>query len=128
MKIFVFTFNFLFGFVGFKSGSVSRKDQDDFTTAFSNASLLKQISQQIKAIELQSPSTSCLDKTCAQIQNNTSTSETEEAEEEVESEDKNLHVLTTAFEEDTSLATNKIRYGNPSTMRNYYTKPTPPDL
>ena len=51
----------------FKVESVSRKDQDDFTTAFSNASLIKQISQQIKALDLQAPSTSCLDKTCAQI-------------------------------------------------------------
>jgi len=111
----------------FKVESVSRKDQDDLTTTFSNASLLKQISQQIKALDLQSPSTSCY-KTCAQIQNDTSASESEEAEEEVESEEETLQVLTKTFEEDTSLAINKIRYGNPSTMRNYYTKPTPPDL
>uniref|UniRef100_A0A7C9DSG7 Uncharacterized protein n=1 Tax=Opuntia streptacantha TaxID=393608 RepID=A0A7C9DSG7_OPUST len=66
----------------FKVESVSRKDQDDFTTAFSNTSLLKQISQQIKALDLQSPSTSCLDKTCAQIDKDTTASETEEAEDE----------------------------------------------
>ena len=50
----------------FKVESVPRKDQDDFTIAFSNASLLKQFSQQIKALDLQTPSTSCLDKTCVQ--------------------------------------------------------------
>jgi len=112
----------------FKVESVSRKDQDDVTTAFSNASLLKQISQQIKALDLQSPSTSCLDKTCAQINKDTTASETEEADEEIESEKEAPHVLTKTFDEDTSLAINKINYGNKSTMRNYYTRPSTPDL
>jgi len=91
----------------FKVESISRKDQDDFTAAFSNASLLKQISQQIKALDLPSPSTSCLDKTCAQISKDTIASETEEADEEIKSEEEALPVLTKTFEEDTSLAINK---------------------
>ena len=112
----------------FKVESVSRKDQDDFTTAFSNASLLKQISQQIKALDLQAPSTSCLDKTCLQINKDTTASEIEEADAEDESDEESLHLLTKTFEEDTTQAINKITYGNKSTMRNYYTRPSPPDL
>jgi len=112
----------------FKVESVSREAQEDFTTAFSNASFLKQISQQIKALNLQSPSTSCLDKTCAQIDKDTTASETEEAEEDNESDDESLHILTKIFEEDKALANNKINYGNKSTMQNYYTRPSPPDL
>ena len=115
----------------FKVESVSRKDQDDFTTAFSNASLLKQISQQIKALDLQKPSTSCSDKTCAQInQESTSsdTNEVDETNESDESEEETLNVLTKTFEEETSLGLNKINYGNKSTMRNYYSRPSPPDL
>ena len=109
----------------FKVNSVPRKDQDDFTTAFSNASLLKQISQQIKALDLQKPSTSCIDKTCAQIQQATSESKSEEADEDNESEEDNLFTLTKTFEEDKDLALNKINYRNKSTMRNYYSRPTP---
>ena len=111
----------------FKVEGVSRKDQEDFTTAFSNASLLKQISQQIKALDRHEPSTSCLDKTCAQIDNEATTSETDDVEETNESEEETLNVLTKTFE-DTSLALKKINYGNKSTMRNYYTRPSPPDL
>ena len=92
----------------FKVESVPRKDHDDFTTAFSNASLLKQISQQIKALDIQTPSTSCIGKTCAQIQQATSASETEEAEEQ--SEDDNLFTLTKTFEDEIDLALNKINY------------------
>jgi len=112
----------------FKVDSVPRKDQDDFTTAFANASLLKQISQQIKALDLQTPSASCIDKTCAQIQQATSASETDEAEEDIESEEDNLFTLTKTFKEEKDLALNKINYGNKSTMRNYYSRPTPLDL
>jgi len=39
----------------FQVEGVSGKDQEDFTTTFSNASLLQQISQQIKALDLQAP-------------------------------------------------------------------------
>jgi len=112
----------------FKVESVSRKAQDDFTTAFSNASLLKQISQQIKALDIQQPSTSCLDKTCAQINQESSTSETDEVDEPNDSEEETLNVLTKTFEEEPSLALNKINYGNKSTMRNYYNRPSLPDL
>ena len=52
----------------FKVDGVPRKDQEHFTTSFSNASLLMQISQQIKPLDVTSPSTSCIDKTCSQIQ------------------------------------------------------------
>jgi len=112
----------------FKVEGVSRKDQDDFTTAFSNTSLLKQISQQIKALDIQAPSTSCIDKTCSQFRQETSASETDEAEDDNESEEDTLNSLTKTFEEDKDLALNKINYGNKSTMRNYYTRPSPPDL
>jgi len=63
----------------FKVEGVPRKDREHFTESFSNASILKQISQQIKALDLQAPSTSCIDKTCSQIQQDTS-SETEDEE------------------------------------------------
>jgi len=52
----------------FKFDGVSRKDQDDFTNAFSNTMLLNQITQQLKALNLDSPSTSCIDKICVQNQ------------------------------------------------------------
>jgi len=53
----------------FKVDGVSRKDQEDFTTVFSNTMLLNQITQQLKALSLDSASTSCLDKTCSQYNN-----------------------------------------------------------
>ena len=112
----------------FKVESVPRKYQNDFTTAFSNASLLKQISQQIDALNLRTPSTSCIDKTCSQIQQDTSSESEEEPEEEIESEKDTLNVITKTFEEDKGLALNKINYGNKSTMRNYYSRPSPPNL
>ena len=113
----------------FKVEGVSRKDHDKFTTAFSNASLLNQISKQIKALELQTPSTSCIDKTCSQIQQDTS-SETEEADtDDSESgEEATINVITKTFEDEQALALNKINYGNKSTIRNYYSRPSPPDL
>jgi len=43
-----------------KVDRVSRKDQEDFTTAFSNTTLLNQITQQLKALSLDSASTSCV--------------------------------------------------------------------
>ena len=46
----------------------------------------------------------------------TTASETEEAKEEIESDEESLHVLSKTFEDDTSLAVNKINYGNRSTM------------
>ena len=70
----------------FKVDGVSRKDQEDFTTAFSNTMLLNQITQ-LKALSLDSASTSCLDKTCSQDNNSESDSETSEQEEEEEEEE-----------------------------------------
>ena len=60
---------------------VSRNDQGDFTTAFSNTMLINQITQQLKALNLESPSASCLVKTC--IQNNNTDSEAETDDESV---------------------------------------------
>ena len=105
-----------------KVDGVSRKDQEDFTTAFSNTMLLNQITQQLKALNLDLASTSCLDKTC--VQNNNTETESEASEEENEA----IEELEQNFEEESSLAINKIRYENTSATRNYYTKPTPPDL
>ena len=88
--------------------------------------LLNQITQQLKALSLDSTSTSCLDKTCGQHIDKESNSETSEPEEE-EEEEESFNELAQNFE-DSSLALNKIRYENTSATRNYYTKPTPPDL
>ena len=104
----------------FKVDGVSRKDQDDFTTAFSNTMLLNQITQQLKALNLDSPSTSCIDKTC--VQNQDIETESEDSEEETITE------LAQNFEDENPLEINKIKYENTSATRNYYTKPTPPDL
>ena len=109
-----------------KVEGVPRKDHDHFTTSFSNGSLLTQISQQIKALDVQSLSTSCMDKTCSQIEQHSS-SETEEVDTE-DSDEATINVISKTFEEDTELALNKINYGNKSTMRNYYSRPSPPDL
>jgi len=102
----------------FKVEGVSRKDQEDFTTAFSNTMLINQITQQLKTLNLESPSASCLDKTYIQINNTDS---------EAETDDESVINLTQTFE-DSSLAINKIHYENTSATRNYCTKPTPPDL
>ena len=96
----------------FKVDSVSRKDQEDFTTAFSNTVLLNQITQQLKALKTDTPSTSCLDKTCVQNINNTS--ETEESNETEDEE--SIDEIAQNFE-DSSLAINKIRYDNSPVMR-----------
>ena len=68
----------------FKVNGVSRKDQEAFTTAFSNTMLLNQITQQLKALSLDSASTSCLDKTC--VQNNNTETESEDAKVEEETD------------------------------------------
>jgi len=104
-----------------KVDGVSRKDQEDFTAAFSNTMLLNQITE-LKALNLDSPSTSCIDKTCVQKHNTETESENSEEEEESSND------LAQNFEEEYPLAINKIRYENTSATRNYYTKPTPPDL
>ena len=108
--------------------SVPLKDQESFTHAFSNTSLLNQISTQIKVLDLQAKSTSCLDKTYVLASSETSTSDEEEEENPAASEEESLNVISKLFEEDSPLAINKIRQGNSSTTRNFYPKPTPPDL
>ena len=47
----------------FKTESVPKKHQEAFSQAWSNSSLVNQISTQIKALDLQHKSASCLDKT-----------------------------------------------------------------
>jgi len=111
----------------FKIESVPPKDQDSFTQALSNNSLTNQISAQIKALDLQSRSTSCLDKTCVLADIDTSTSEND-VENFDESEEESLNVISKVFEDETPLAINKIRHWNPSISRNFYTRPTPLDL
>jgi len=96
--------------------------------AFSNATLLKQISQQIKVLDLQSLSTSCLDKTCSNLAIDSTASEDENEANTEDSEEETLNVLIKTFDEDSPLEINKIRHGNVPTTRNFYTKPTPPDL
>jgi len=103
----------------FKVDGVSRKDQDDFTTAFSNTMLLNQTTQQLKALNLDSPSTSCIDKTCVQNQ---------DIETESEDSEETITELAQNFEDEYPLEINKLKYENTSATRNYYTKPTPPDL
>ena len=87
--------------------------------------LLNQITQQLKALNLDSPSTSCLDKTC--VQNNDTETEFDNIEDSENDEEESINELPQNFE-DSSLVINKIRYENTSATRNYYTKPTPPDL
>jgi len=82
----------------FKVEGVPRKDQEHFSESFSNGSLLKQISEQIKALDSQIPSTSCIDKTCSQIPQDSS-SDTEDEENTnnnniSESEEDTLNVIT----------------------------------
>jgi len=109
----------------FKVDGVSRKDQEDFTTAFSNTMLLNQITQQLKALNLDSPSTSCLDKTC--VQNNDTKTESDNIKDSEKDEEELINESAQNFE-DSSLVINKIRYENTSATRNYYKQPTPPDL
>ena len=111
-----------------KVEGVPRKDQEHFTTSFSNASLL-QISQQIKALDVHAPSTSCIDKTRSQIDKGTSSEmEDEENDNNSESDEDTLNVITKIFDDEQDLGINKINYGNKSTMRNYYSRPSPADL
>ena len=62
--------------------------------------LINQKTQQLKALNLELPSASCLDKTYIQINNTDS---------EAETDDESVINLTQTFE-DSSLAINKIRY------------------
>ena len=96
----------------FRVDSVPRKDQEEFTTAFSNTMLLNQITQQLNALNINSPSTSCIDKTCSQTQNIETESE--------DSEGETINDIVQNFEDENPLAINKISYENTSATRNYY--------
>ena len=104
----------------FKIESVPPKDQESFTHAFSDTLLLNQISTQIKALDLQTISTSCLDKTCVLAKVETSTSEEEEEDDLGDSEEASLNVISKLFEEDSPLAINKIRHWNSNARRNFF--------
>jgi len=43
-------------------------------------------------------------------------------------EEATIKVITKTFEDEQELTLNKINYGNKSTMRNFYSRPSPPDL
>ena len=84
---------------------------------------------QIRALDLQCKSTTCLDKTCVLEGTEPSESEEEDDDNQMESEEESLNVLSKNFEDTkTPLAINKVRHWNPSSSRNYYPRPTPPDL
>ena len=76
--------------------------------------LLNQITQQLKALNLDLASTSCIDKTC--IQNTDTVTESSDSEES-EEEENFIHKLAQNFE-DSSLAINKICYESTSATRN----------
>jgi len=95
------------------------KIRNTFSESCSNASLLKQISQQIKALDSQIPSTSCIDKTCSQIQQDSS-SVSEDEENKSESEEDTLNVITKTFEDEQNLELNKINYSCPTPPDRHY--------
>jgi len=92
----------------FKVETIPQKDQDSFTQAFSNASLINQISTQIKALDLQAKSTSCLDKTCVLAGTETSTTDEEEGDDPEASEEESLNVISKLFDDEAPLTINKI--------------------
>ena len=73
-----------------------------------------------QALDSQIPSTSCIDKTCSQIQQDSS-SEAEDEDNNSGSEKDTLNVITKTFEDEQNLALNKINYGNQSTSVNVLT-------
>jgi len=119
----------------FKTKSVPKKHQEAFSQAWSNSSLVNQISAQIKALDLQQKSASCLDKTYVLVGTESFDSE-EDDEDQNNSEEESLNVISRLFrflnvisrlfdENEAPLAVNKIRHWNPSSSRNYYPRPTP---
>ena len=61
-------------------------------------------------------------------QDTSSETKDEENNNNSESEEDTLNVVTKTFKAEQELELNKINYGNKSTMRNYYSRPSPPDL
>ena len=70
-------------------------------------------------------SVSCLDKTCQNQPSDTSSSS--EDEENTNSEEA-LNVIEETFEDPSPSAINKIRNWTSGSTRNYYQRPTPPDI
>jgi len=94
----------------FKTESVPPKDQDLFTQALCNNSLINQISDQIKALDLQTRFTSYLDRTCVLADTDTSTSEND-ADDLNESEEESLNVISKVFKDETTLVVTKLDSG-----------------
>jgi len=112
----------------FKTDSIPKKHEEACTQAWSNSSLINRISEQINVVgSSQQKSASCLDKTCVLAATDSSASE-EDEEEQIESEEESLNVLSKILDNEDSLIINKIRHWNPSTTRNFYPRPTPPDI
>jgi len=87
------------------------------------------MSAQIKALNLQHKSATCLDKTCVLAGTEPSESEEKEDDNRNNSEEESLNVLSKNFKDTkTPLAINKIRHWNLSSSCNYYPRPSPPDL
>jgi len=113
----------------FKTDSIPKVCEDALTKAWSNNHLLNQISDQIKALDAaaQTKLATCLDKTYHTKAIDSSSSDDEEAELSNSNTDC-LNVLSEAFNDNPPPAINKIRHWNPSTSRNFYLRPSPPDL
>jgi len=93
----------------FKTNSIPKAHEDALTKAWSNNSILNQISKQIKALDTPMQKTaSCLDKTCLIAATESSSSE-DDAEEQNDSEEDTLNVIYNTFEDDAPLPINKIR-------------------
>jgi len=67
------------------------------------------------------------DKTCVVVATASSASE-DDTETQNDSEEESLNVISKVFDDEEPLAINKIRHWSPSTPRNFYPRPTPPDL
>jgi len=110
----------------FKIDSIPKANEDSFSEAFSNAHFLKIISDQIQELTtIKDKSVSCLDKTYQNQPSDTSSSG--EDDENTDSEEA-LNVIEETFEEPSPSAINKIRNWTSGSARNYYPRPTPPDL
>ena len=111
----------------FKMDSIPKAKLTSFHQASSsNDQYLKLIADQLRTLDVSSkqPSTSCLDKTCQLNQSETTSSE--DSSDDSNSEQEAIQVLEQISEEPTSV--NKIRnwFGDPK--KNFYPKPTPPDI
>ena len=110
----------------FKTDSIPKVNEESFSEAFSNAHFLKIISDQIQELStLKDKSVLCLDKTCQNQPSDISSS----SEDEVTTDgEEALNVIEETFEEPSPSAINKIRNWTSGGTRNYYPRPTPPDI